>query len=118
MLHCYKLECGYFNGTKDPERYSSTNEKKDLTREVVERLDVEKYEEIGIGLRHVLLEVFAEHPLSKVGQTWCGCVRTMRSAIYDNLTERLSEVNSSNPRSRNGTIFEFEERRKSSIARL
>ena len=115
ITHSYKLECGYFNGTKDPERYSQKNETKDLTRQCIERLDVDKYEEIGMGLRHALLEVFAEHPLSKIGQTWCGSVRTMRSAIYDNLTEKRSDGNSSGSvRSRTGTMFEAGSRRKSS----
>lgn len=91
LTHSYRLECGYYKGTKDPERYGRQNTEKNLEKEVEGKLDIKAYEEIGAGLRHVLLEVFAEHPNSQVAQTWLGSVQNIRNTIYEALSKEKDE---------------------------
>lgn len=91
IVHCYKLETGYYKSTKDPQKYSNDNPQEENKKEVPARMDIEAFEEIGAGIRHVILEVFAEHPMSQVSRTMYESIPTMRSIICDRLTQGITD---------------------------
>jgi len=106
VVHCYKLCTGYYKGTKDPERYSQENTERDLLREVEGVLDVKAYEEVGREIRHVLLEMFTEHPMSKVSRTWYGSAQGLKNIIYDALMKR-EELRKGNMLNEEGSLLDL-----------
>lgn len=88
LIHCYKLESGYYQPSKKPEKYSITSKDSEIFpngKENEDVLDIKKFEEIGESIRHVLLEVLTEHPKSKLGKTPYGSTHNMRNMIYEDL---------------------------------